>query len=94
MKKYKTRPGVVLTKIAGRYILVAAKTIQGECPAAAEINETTAKCWRTLEKTTDFDSLFTKLSEEYEIDDCTAAKADLLELLEQLKDANYLIEEP
>ena len=94
MIRYRTRPGVVLTTIEGQYILTAAKSIRELCPSPAEINETAAFCWRVLEEGTDFESLFARLSEEYEIDDPEAARTDLAELLAQLKNANYVIEEP
>lgn len=94
MKRYKTRPGVVLTTISDQYFLVAAKTVRDLCPYSSQINETAAFCWRILEDGADFDTLFACLSEEYEIDDSAAVKADLQELLDQLLKANYLIEEP
>ena len=84
----------MLTTIAGQYLLVAAKEVRTLCPYSSKINETAAFCWRILETGADFDTLFAKLSEEYEIDDPTAARADLAVLLEQMKNANYLIEEP
>ena len=94
MIRYRTRPGVVLTTVGGQYVLVAAKSIREICPSTSEINETAAFCWRVLEEGTDFDGLFDRLSKEYEIDDPESARADLTELLEQLKNANYLIEAP
>ncbi len=94
MKQYKTRPGVVLTAIGELNVLVAAKSIRDLCPAAMEINETAAFCWRILELGADLESLTAKISDEYEIDDPAVLRQDLVELLEQLKKANYLIEEP
>ena len=92
MKQLKTRPGVVLTTIAGQYYLVAAKEAREFCPYTSQINETAAFCWRMLENEVDFDSMFSKLLEEYEIDNPDAARIDLEELLAQLQEANYLIE--
>ena len=94
MKRYTTRPGVVLTTIGGRSILVAAKAARELCPYTAEINETAAFCWRVLEQGTDFETLLSMLSAEYEIDDPAAVRTDLLELLEQFEKANYLIVKP
>ena len=94
MGHYMTRPGVVLTTIGGRNILVAAKEARELCPYTAEINETAAFCWRILEQGTDFETLLTKLSAEYEIDDPAAVRMDLTELLAQLEKANYLISKP
>ena len=50
MMTFKTRPGVVLTEIAGEFILVAAKSLQGVCPYVTQINETSAFLWRQLEQ--------------------------------------------
>ena len=93
MKRYKTRSGVVLTNIAGQDILIASKSVRDVCPYTSQINETAAFCWKAMEDGIDFDSLFAKVSEEYEIDDPAAARADLAELIDQLIKANYLIEE-
>ena len=48
MTVYKGRPGVVLTEIAGEYVLVAAKALKGECPYVMQLNETSAFLWRQL----------------------------------------------
>ena len=93
MKRYKTRPGVVLTTVAAQYVLVAVKSLRGICPFSAQINDSSAFCWRVLEGGADFESLFAKLVEKYEIDDLDSARAELEELLRQLINANYLIEE-
>ena len=79
MKRYRTRPGVVLTTISGQNVLVSAKSVQGLCPFTAQINETTAFCWR--------------VREEYEIEDAAAVRADLEQLVAQMLESNYLIEE-
>ena len=92
MKQYKTRPGVVLTKIGGQNILVAAKKLQEFCPYVSQINETAAFCWRILEQGADIDILAEKLAEEYQISDLASLRADLSELLAQMTAANYLIE--
>ena len=73
---------------------MAAKEARKNSPFISQINETAAFCWRLLEDGIDSDSLFLKMLAEYEIVDPAAARADLEELLEQMKKANYLIEEP
>ena len=93
MKRYKTRPGVTLTTVAGQFVLVAAKAAREFCPYTAQINETAAFCWRVLEDGADFETLYARLSEEYEIPDAENCRADLTELLQQLLAAGYLIEE-
>lgn len=93
MKRYKTRPGVVLTTIAGQNVLVAAKSLAALCPYSAQINDTAAFCWRVLEEGADVDTLMNKLSGEYEIDDAAEARRDLEQLVAQMLESNYLIEE-
>ncbi len=94
MKRYKTRPGVVLTAIAGQYILVAVRSVRKLCPYITKINETAAFCWRLLERGSDLEDLTQKVSEEYEISDPSELRQDLESLLAQLLDNNYLIELP
>ncbi|MBR4132047.1 MAG: PqqD family protein [Oscillospiraceae bacterium] len=94
MKRYRTRPGVVLTTIAGQNVLVAAKTVRDQCPYTAQINETAAFCWQVLEQGADLDELVRRLSEEYEGADPEQMRADMEQLLAQLCESNYLIEEP
>ena len=93
MKRYRTRPGVVLTTISGQNVLVSAKSVQGLCPFTAQINETTAFCWRVLEQGADMDTLLRRVREEYEIEDAAAVRADLEQLVAQMLESNYLIEE-
>ncbi len=93
MKQYKTRPGVVLTTIAGQYVLVAVKSLQDICPFSAQINETTAFCWRILEQGATLQTLTDALQKEYADEDPEELSSDLAELLGQLIHANYLIEE-
>ena len=93
MKRYRTRPGVVLTTISGQNVLVSAKSVQGLCPFTAQINETTAFCWRVLEEGADMDTLLRRVREEYEIEDAATVRADLEQLVAQMLESNYLIEE-
>ena len=92
MEKYKSRPGVVLTTVAGQYVLVAAKTLREKCPNATQINETAAFCWRLLEQGADLNDLMEKVAVEYEVADMEELRQDLTLLLEQLEEKNYLID--
>ena len=94
MKRYKTRPGVVLTTIAGQNILVASKSLTPSCPFSSQINETATFCWRILEQGADMDTLLHKLCEEYEIEDVEQVRDDLEQLVSQMLESNYLIVEP
>ena len=92
MKRYNTRPGVVLTTVAGQYVLVAAKQLREICPHVTQINDTAAFCWRILEQGSDLDELMEKVSAEYEVEDPEELRQDLLSLLDQKKKKNYLID--
>ena len=91
MKRYRTRPGVVLTTISGQNVLVSAKSVQGLCPFTAQINETTAFCWRVLEEGADMDTLLRRVREEYEIEDPAAAREAIRNFLEQMLQLGYLL---
>lgn len=45
MKKYKRRPGVVLLRICGEYLLVATKDARDLCPYVTQINNSAATYW-------------------------------------------------
>ena len=92
MRRYHTRPGVVLTTVDEQYLLVASKSAREFCPYITQINDTAAFCWRLLEDGADPDALLEHLAEEYEIDDSERVRTDLQELLDQLCKANYLID--
>ena len=92
MKRYRTRPGVVLTTVGGQYVLVAAKAAREYCPSTTQINETAAFCWRVLENGADLDALAADLAREYEIEDASGLRDDVQTLLEQLEAYGYLVE--
>ena len=92
MKRYQTRPGVVMTTVGGQYVLVAGKDAREYCPFRMQINETAALCWRLLVEGADLDTLASALAKEYEIEDMAGLRADVQELVEQLKGYGYLID--
>ena len=92
MKRYKTRPGVVMTTIGGQYILVAAKTAREHCPFKMLINETAAFCWQLLEEGADMDTLAAALAKEYELEDASVLLDDVQDLVGQLEKFGYLID--
>ena len=57
-----------------------------------QINDTAAFCWRILEQGSDLDELMEKVSAEYEVEDPEELRQDLLSLLDQLLEKNYLID--
>ena len=89
--RYKTRPGVVLTEIAGEYVLVAAKALLGTCPYVTQINETSAFLWRRLEQGSGMQELLTDVAEEYEVDDLGTVREAIEGFIRQMNEMNYLL---
>ena len=93
MTSYKTRPGVVLTGIAGEYVLVAAKALLDICPYVSQINESSAFLWRKLEQGASPEQMEAAVAEEYEIDDPDTVRTAIRDFIEQMKELNYLVAE-
>lgn len=91
MEVLKTRPGVVLTEIAGEKILVSAKSLQDSCPYVTQINESSAFIWHCLESGCSIDQLFENVEDEYELSKPEEAREAVLSFVRQLKDMNYLV---
>ena len=91
--RYKTRPGVVLTQIAGEYVLVAAKALLDICPYVTRINETSAFLWRKLEQGAAMQELEAAVAEEYEVEDPGAAREAIEGFIHQMNELNYLLSE-
>ena len=89
--RYKTRPGVVLTEIAGEYVLVAAKTLLDVCPYVTQINETSAFLWRRLEQGAGMQELEAAVAEEYEVEDLGAVREAIEGFIRQMNEMNYLL---
>ncbi len=90
MTRYKTRPGVVLTAICGKQILVATKTARESCPYVTEINETSAFLWERLRGGADIDALMDAVNREYEVEDPALARNAVLSFIGQMLELNYL----
>ena len=93
MTMYRTRPGVVLTEIAGEYMLVSARALQDICPPFTQINESSAFLWRQIETGATLEQLRTAVESEYEIEDREAAEAAIRAFVQQMQDMNYLVTE-
>ncbi len=90
MEIFKARPGVVLTEIAGEYVIIAVKALMDTCPYVMQINESSAFLWKRLESGADLDELVSAVSEEFELDDPDAAREAIREFVQQMADLNYL----
>ena len=91
MERYKTRPGVVLTEIAGEYILVAAKALTGTCPYVSHINESSAFLWQCMKDGASEEDLLSAVMEEYETDEPEETREAISDFLEQMKKTGYLL---
>lgn len=91
--RYKTRPGVVLTPICGEYLLVAARSLLGECPYVTQINETSAFLWQRMIPGATREELLQAVTEEYEVDDTAACEAAIDSFLKQMLETGCLLEE-
>ena len=90
--RYRTRPGAVLAKICGEYLLVAAQSLRDSLPYVTQLNESSAFLWEKLEGGADEQTLEQCVMEEYEVEDREAARAAIRDFMEQMRSAGYLIE--
>ena len=88
--KYKTGKGIILTEICGKYLLVAAKEAVADCPYMTEVNDTTAECWKLMERGISTEEMTEQLIREYEIEDTEQVKADVSSLVSQLNEMGYI----
>ena len=93
MRRYRTRPGVVLTSICGEYLLVSAKAARQDVPYLSQLNESSAFLWKILEKGADQEELEQAVREEYEITDPAEAGAAIEAFVRQMLSAGYLLPE-
>ena len=91
MTRYKTRPGVVLTSICGKNILVAVKSVLDYCPYLSEINETSAFLWNHLVDGAASEELVDAINAEYEVDNLAFVRTAVESFIDQMLDLNYLI---
>ena len=91
MERFKTRTGVVLTEIAGEYVLVSAKSLSGICPYVTQINETSAFLWAHLVRGATMDQLISAVTEEYEASDPEEIRSAIADFLSEMKTNGYLL---
>ena len=91
--RYRTRPGAVLARICGEYLLVAAQSLRDSLPYVTQLNESSAFLWKKLESGADEQTLEQCVMEEYEVEDREAARAAIRDFMEQMRSAGYLVED-
>lgn len=90
MERYKTRVGVVLTRVCGEWLLVSAAALKDLCPFVTVINESSAFLWNRLQSGADAEELERAVREEYEIEDPEAVRSVIEAFLQQMLEMNYL----
>ena len=91
MKTYRCRSGIILVKICGQYLLVAAKEARDISPYARQLNETGALIWQSLSQGISLDDLADQLYEEYDIPNKELAKQEISAFIEIMAENHYLI---
>ena len=84
----KIKPGYIVKKVMGSYMLVS---VIGEESTMQTLNETGAFLWSLLEEDTTIESMTEKMVAEYEIDAATA-KSDIEAFTEKLRLSGLLEE--
>ena len=90
---YCCRDGIILTKICGEYLLVAATNCREYCPGVTHINETAADIWKLLKERKTAGEIRQYLTENYETEDTYQLDEMIAAFLENMKDKGYLIPE-
>jgi hypothetical protein len=80
---YRQDPSIVSREIAGEVILVPIRNNVGDLESIYTLNETAATVWAHLDGQTTLAEILDLMVAEYEVE-AQEAKADLLELIEQL----------
>lgn len=87
----KTKEGFMLRTVAGRDIVVAVGAALVDFDGLISLNETGSFLWKELEKGVDYDTLLSRLLQEYDTDEATA-RAGIDSFLDNARKAG-LIEE-
>ena len=87
----KTKEGFMLRNVAGRDVVVAVGAALVDFNGLISLNETGAFLWKELEKGADYETLLSRLLEEYDTD-AETAKEGIDAFLEKARSAG-LIEE-
>ena len=91
MERYKTRDGIVLTRVCGEWMLVAASALRDQCPFVTVVNESSAFLWKRLQSGADVEELERAVREEYEIEEPETVRSVIEAFLQQMLEMNYLI---
>ena len=91
MQRYKCRDGVVLTHVCGETLLVAARSLGGECPYVTYLNESSAFLWQRLKSGATTAELEEAVCREYEVEDPSVIHSFVEAFLQQMSEHHYLV---
>ncbi len=93
MKRYKTRPGIVFTKICGVKLLIPTRKASEDCPRFKRLNFFTSMIWQMLEAEKTMEEIYELLHIFIkEPDEIVREKVDKI-LIEFEKDGFLIAEE-
>lgn len=87
--KMKIKNNFVLKKIAGSYMVVPVRSRAVDFSGIIKLTESGAFLWRLLEQGADREELISKMLEEYDVDEATAA-ADIDRFIAKLNEADLI----
>lgn len=87
----RVRPGVVLTHVCGRNILVAAIEARQYCPYTTLLNDTGEVIWNCLSKGMDLPEISVRIREEFDIPPETDVEEIVSEYFNQLHENGYVL---
>ena len=93
MTRYRTRPGVILAEVCGRYLLAASRGAREYCPYVTQVNESSAFLWRRMGEWTTVAELMARAGEEYEMEDEGEARSAVESFLREMDGMGYLLTE-
>ena len=90
MERYKCRDGVVMTRVCGETLLVAARAIQDQCPYVTFLNDSSAFLWQQLKTGATAAELEEAVCREFDVDDPSAIRELIESFIQQMKEHHYL----
>lgn len=91
MERYKCRDGVVMTHVCGETLLVAARSLSGQCPYVTILNDSSAFLWERLKSGATAKELEEAVCDSYEVEDLSAIHGLIEAFLKQMNEHHYLI---
>ena len=90
MERYKCRDGVVLTHVCGETLLVAARSLGGQCPYVTILNDSSAFLWQRLKDGATAGELEEAVNREFEVEDPSEIRGFIESFLQQMNEQHYL----